>query len=901
MDSISPRNYLKKRAQEEIPPITFPYQKNRPLIDSFNYEEREITVKVNNNISPACILDQQLFTIALTSLCIFLKKYNDNNDITVGTFALVEKDIKLIPVCCNFSSVETIGKSHELINQVLCDIEKQVNTNKYGGNDVVDISSLFRVLLVPLGIKNSLLKGKTLSSDDLDNYTYDVNTRDLILYVSKEKNDVVIKIQYNTDLYYEDYIANLLDTFGLLVQTILNRCIYSGNSIAPTDCSELLLNDVSLLTNDRLQQIVYDWNKTEADYSKDKTIHQLFEEQVERTPNNIAVVFEDTQLTYRELNERSNQLARYIREQYEKQTQQDFKPDTLIALSLDRSLEMIISILGVLKAGGAYVPIDPAYPDERINYMLEDANVPVLIIQDKLREKFSNYKGKFLKLDSQWDEIAKQPKLNLISDITSRNLAYVIYTSGSTGKPKGVMIEHYSLLNIYFGWDKFYQLSKEKHNHLQMASFSFDVFCGDFLRALCSGGKLVMSPQEYLLEPNLLYSLIIEEKITCAEFVPVVLKNLVDYLEYKNLKLRLKILICGSDYWLLKDYQRFQKVCVSCTRLINSYGLTEATIDSIFFEKAFLNIKSIDHMRAVPIGRPITNTQTYILNRFLRLLPIGVSGELYIGGEGLARGYLNRPKLTRERFIENPFLSEEEREEKKKRGEETRLYQTGDLARYLSDGNIEFLGRIDDQVKIRGFRIELTEIESAISKIEGIKQVTVQAREKQTESGTNKYLVAYYIKEPLVQITSEVIISYLSQRLPDYMIPSAFVELESFPLTVNGKLDRKALPDPKFTDKESYVAPRNELEEQLCSIWQEVLGIEKVGISDDFFRIGGDSILSILLSSKMRKAGLHCSVKDIFEYRTIHNFFRYFKKNEMININKTIKLDKFEEIEEIDI
>jgi amino acid adenylation domain-containing protein len=486
-----------------------------------------------------------------------------------------------------------------------------------------------------------------------------------------------------------------------------------------------------------LEKLLIEWNDTRLEYPKDKTVYELFEEQVKKTPESIAVIYGDEQLTYRVLNERANQVAHYLRGI-------GVVPDTPVAVAFERSVEMIIGLLGVLKAGGAYVPLDSSYPPERLQFMLDDTNTPVLLTQFSLKKMFKTYPHTILTLDEDWPTIQKHLTTNLSSITFPYNLAYIIYTSGSTGKPKGVMVEHKNLTNIYFAWENQYNL-KEIKNYLQMANFSFDVFTGDWVRALCSGGKLILCPKDFLLFPEKLYHLIVSQQIEFAEFTPAVLMGLVEYLESRNFLLKdMKVLVCGSDQWLLDEYIRVRKVCSTITSIGNSYGLTETTIDSSYFKG---NLLKSANCRSVPIGHQIANTQFYLLDDYLNPVPLGVEGELYIGGDGLARGYLNRSSLTAERFIPNLFVIQQDVSESKN----LRLYRTGDLGRYLQDGNIEYIGRIDDQVKIRGYRIELGEIESVITTYNEIKQCIVLVRNHRVQSEqiveADKSLVAYYIKK----------------------------------------------------------------------------------------------------------------------------------------------------------
>ncbi|MGB3638287.1 MAG: amino acid adenylation domain-containing protein, partial [Rivularia sp. (in: cyanobacteria)] len=488
------------------------------------------------------------------------------------------------------------------------------------------------------------------------------------------------------------------------------------------------LSDLSLLTSKEQEQLLEEFNQNLYPIASDLCIHDLFQQQVISTPDDIAVVFGEQQLTYLQLEQKANQLAHKL-------AIMGVKPGVLVGICVERSLNMVIAPLAVLKAGGAYVPLDPAYPQERLSFMLEDAQVQVLLTQTKLLDILPAQSLQVLCLDADW-----QPVSVPLPTVNPSDLAYVIYTSGSTGKAKGVMVQHSSLVNAFFAWKEAYQLCSVR-SHLQMASFAFDVCTGDLIRALCSGGKLVLCPRDFLLEPQKLYHLMVTEKVDCAEFVPAVLRNLMQYLEQSGNRLDfMRLLICGSDSWYGSEYNKFRSFCGSQTRLINSFGVTEATIDSCYFETT----EDLSNHSLVPIGRPFVNIQLYILNSNLQPLPVGVPGELYIGGAGVAQGYLHRSELTTEKFIPHPFSNKQE----------AKLYKTGDLACWLEDGNIEFLGRIDYQTKIRGYRIELGEIEANLNQHPGVKANAVIA---QGDTLAEKILIAYVVQNPQYQGDSQKI------------------------------------------------------------------------------------------------------------------------------------------------
>jgi amino acid adenylation domain-containing protein len=659
---------------------------------------------------------------------------------------------------------------------------------------------------------------------------------DLDLIILEGENSLSASWRYNVDLFDVASIARMTDHFQVLLEGIVAN-------------PEQRLSEFSLLTEGERQQLLVSWNNTKTDYARDRCVHELFEAQAQQKPDFPAATYDGTQITYQKLNERANRIAHYLR-------RKGVGPETLVGIYMERSLDIITTVLGVLKAGGAYLPLDPTYPRERLAFMLEDSHARMVLTHRSLAEGLPANKVQVVNLETDQMIINQEDKANPVCVTSPESLLYVIYTSGSTGQAKGVMIKHSSLTNAYFAWEEAYQLLSLR-SHLQMASFSFDVFSGDFVRALCSGGKLVLCPRDFLMEPERLYSLMQKEQIDCAEFVPVVLRELIDYLEANQKRLDvMRVLICGSDSWYMKEYNRFTRLFGPQTRVINSYGVTEATIDSSYFESVDMESPP-DQL--VPIGRPFANVQLYVLDRNLEPTPIGVPGELHIGGAGLARGYLNRPELTAEKFIPNPFADKLEE----------RLYKTGDLARYLPDGNIELLGRMDFQVKIRGFRIEIGEIESVLGQHPAVRQNCVKAIEE--EPGTRRIVAYVALKHPSKPSVSDLR-SFLKEKLPDYMLPSAFVFMEEFPLMPNGKVDRNALPKPEteHISDQGYVAPRSETENKVAAIWQEVLKQEKVGVHHDFFGMGGHSLLATRVMSRINQLfGIQLPLRKFFEVTTI--------------------------------
>jgi amino acid adenylation domain-containing protein len=607
-----------------------------------------------------------------------------------------------------------------------------------------------------------------------------------------------------------------------------------------------------MLTAAEEHQLLVEFNDTAVDYPKDKTITDLFEEQASKTPEGIAVVFEEEQLSYKQLNERANQLAHYLRSR-------GVKEETLVPICIERSLEMIVGILGILKAGGAYVPIDPEYPQERIRYMLEDTAASIIITSKQSRSKLPASESiETIELDSDWSTANSQlpttnSRLSTPNSQLPTSLAYVIYTSGSTGKPKGVMIEHGNVVSLIKEVD--HVASTNKDVLLSTGSPSFDATTFEYWSMLLNGGQLVLCNENRLLDSKLLKEEIEKRNVTKMWFTSTWFNQLVE--TDINIFARLSTILVGGEK-LSEQHIKKLKQTYPPINIVNGYGPTENTTFSLTYK-----ITDVKEGRSIPIGRPLNNRHAYILNERQQLVPINTTGEICLGGAGLASGYLNSPELTEKKFIKNPFS----------KGKDSRLYRTGDLGKWLPDGNIEYLGRVDDQVKIRGYRVELGEIETMLGQCEGVAQGIVLAR--QDTSGT-KQLVGYVVAEGVFD--KEIIITKLKSKLPVYMVPVIWVELERLPLTANGKVDRKALPDPdssKLVTNE-YVAPRNEVEEKLAVVWQELLGVERVGVHDNFFELGGHSLLVMRLISAIRKeVNVELNIKDLFHFSTISDLSKY--------------------------
>lgn len=644
----------------------------------------------------------------------------------------------------------------------------------------------------------------------------------LTIAVGKETTGV---LEYSTDLFDKETIAHMVEHFRTLLEGIVAH-------------PDTLLTDLPLLTAEEHQQLLVEWNDTEVDHSHNACFHHLFEEQVEKSPDAVAVVFEEQTLTYRALNERANQLAHHL---------QGLGVDSPVAVGIcvQRSLDMMIGLLGILKAGGTYVPLDPVYPKERLAFILEDTQAQVLLTHQHLVQELPTDRVHVICLDADWDMIAQESTANPSSAATAQSLAYVIHTSGSTGKPKGVMIPQGALVNFLYSMREQIAIT-EQDVLLATTSLSFDIAGLELYLPLLVGARVVVAPQEMVVDAKQLAVAIDTCACSIMQMTPTAWRMLVETGWQGNQKLRI---LCGGEALSL---ELAHALLIRGESLVNLYGPTETTIWSTFHK-----VERTDN--AIPLGRPITNTQIYVLDATMQLVATGVPGELYIGGAGLARGYFNRPELTAERFVPHPFSKEPG----------ARLYRTGDLVRYRPHRTIEFLGRIDHQVKVHGFRIELGEVEAALRGHQAVRDAVVIVRE---DVPGDKRLIAYLViaRETVPSINS--LHDYLSSRLPEYMIPSVLMVLDTFPLTPNGKVDRKSLPAPDHHRPEldrDYVAPRRPVEELLADIWAQVLGVEQVGIHDKLFDLGGDSIRSVQITARTHLVGLSVTPKQLFQHQTI--------------------------------
>lgn len=591
---------------------------------------------------------------------------------------------------------------------------------------------------------------------------------------------------------------------------------------------------LSLLTAVEREKLLFEWNDNQTDYPKNQCIHQMFEAQVARTPEATALIFGEGRLTYRELNSRANRLANYLRKL-------GVRPETLIGICIERSVEMIVGVLGILKAGGAYVPLDPNYPKDRIRLMLEDSNALIVLAKEKTLADLNHHQSKIVCLDRDWNLIESESEENPFSKVAPENLAYVIYTSGSTGRPKGVAIEHRSTV-AFLNWALSVFTPEQLKGVLASTSVCFDLSVYEMFAPLASGGAIILV-ENVLHLPDAPAA----NEVTLINSVPSAMTEL---LRIKGVPASVKTVNLAGEP-LKPALVREIYALGTVEKVFDLYGPTEDTTYSTY---------TLRDEGAATIGRPISNTQAYILDKFLQPVPFGIPGELYLAGDGLARGYLNRPEMTAEKFIKNPFS----------KNPSARMYKTGDLARFLPNGEIEYLGRIDNQVKVRGFRIELGEIEASLAAHASVRESVVIARE---DAPGEKRLVAYLAANRNQTLKSNELREFLKQKLPDYMIPSAFVELEHMPLTPNGKIDKKSLPAPAanvFDAERVFVSHRDSLEQRLVKIWETILQVQPVGVSDDFFELGGHSLQAVRMFAEIEKTfNKNIPLATLFEAGTI--------------------------------
>ncbi|NOQ25399.1 MAG: amino acid adenylation domain-containing protein [Bacteroidales bacterium] len=829
--------YWLTKFEGEIPVLSLPMDYVRPLMQS--QEGATVNFILSKEETEGIRLfskenDLTLYMSLLSVFSILLSKLSGQDDIVVGTPIASRNHADLeniVGMFVNTLSIRNAVKGEETIRDFVSSLKQTVlgayENQNYQFEDLVGKISVERdtgrnpIFDVMFNLLNQAEYNGSINEDIDNSHKKGTSKFDLNLTAIEFENNISLSIEYSTRLFKEETLDRFINYFKQIVAQLTRK-------------SELKISAIDILTEDEKHQVLYEFNNTKADYPTDKTIHQLFEDQVEKTPENIALSLNGETVKYSELNAKVNQLAWKLREQ-------GVKNDSVVGLFVERSIEMVVGILGILKSGGAYLPIDTEYPKDRISYMFEDSKLQILLVNtdiSNLNLETEQYLIYDLRDESSYASNTSNP--DVIG--TPEDLVYIIYTSGSTGKPKGVMLKDKNMVNlIQFDYDK---TNLDFSSILQFSTISFDASAHEIFGALLSGGKLVLVDESTRLNVMGIFELMTKEQVKTV-FWPMSLIKLIfgDQTFVDQIPKCLRHLQTAGEKVIinesLRNYLKTNNVFIH-----NHYGPSETHVVT-----TLTIAPNEDHPEFPTIGKPISNTTAYILDKSLNLVPVGVKGELYFGGTQVGRGYFGKEELTREKFIESPFIKGE------------KIYQTGDIARWLPDGNIDFLGRVDHQVKIRGFRVELGEIESALLKYENIKEIVVLAREEKGD----KYLCAYIVSTE--EIDHEELRAYMSERLPDYMVPSYFVVLESFPQTANGKINSKALPKPEIKEGDDHVAPSAEIEEKVVEIWSEVLDIDKenISVNSDFFSLGGHSLKAIALLSKIEKEfSVRIAMKDFF-------------------------------------
>ena len=847
--------YWRRQLHNAPPLLELPTDRPRPALQTYRGASRSFDLPAELYRQIKALSRKEGATVYMTLLAAFqalLCRYTGQTDISVGTPIANRNRTEieeLIGFFVNTLVLRTDLTDEPTFRKLLVRV-RETTLAAYAHQDLpfemlvdelkltrdMSYSPLFQVMFVLQDavtrkpwLNAGGLSGLTLSSLDLDS---GVAKFDLVLEMVEQDDSLSGTFEYSTDLFDESTIDRMIGHLRTLLQSIAAN---PDQSVA----------SLPMLTEDDTH-LLDQWNET-AHSSPQACIHQLFEDQVSKTPESIAVTFQGHHLTYAALNERANRLAHYLRAK-------GVGPEVMVGLCMERSWEALVGLLGIMKAGGVYVPMDPEYPTDRLAFMLQDLaaatpdrDVPLLLTQKRLVEQLpQSSMAQVIHLDADWESIEREGSAdNPVSGVELQNLAYVIYTSGSTGTPKGALLAHRGLTNLIHYLSSLLEVTAES-SVLQFASLSFDASLPELFMALTTGARLVMASQETLGSVPDLLALLRSERITTVSLPPTLLR------------------ILPSDG--LPDLHAVISAGEACppevaTRwspgrlFVNGYGPTETTVGAACYRVQYLPEGTTN----VPIGRPMDNVRLYVVDRHLQRVPVGVPGELCIGGIGVARGYLNRPELTADKFVADPFHGDDS----------ARMYRSGDLVRYRADGNLEFMGRIDQQVKIHGFRIELGEVEAVLAQHPGVRQAVAMARE---DAPGVRRLVAYIVPEQDAAPSVTEMRGFAERILPVYMVPAAFVVLDQLPLMLNGKVDRRALPAPEGTRPDlqsTYVAPRNEQEEALARIWAEALGLDRVGIQDNFFELGGDSILSIQVIAHAGHAGIRLTPKQFFVHPTI--------------------------------
>lgn len=837
-------NYWKSIYQNSIPVLNLPFDHQRSSVRSFMGDtlQFEIPANITNRLKQLAKEEEAtLFMLLISAYGILLHKYSGQDDIVIGTPIAGRGHASVMKVIGMF--VNTLAlRFHLCAETQYLDYLKTVKEQTVAAYDNQDYP--LEELVEALGISHDRSRNPlfdtmfVLQNEDVEPFELDrmkirkyrmenpVSKFDMTMNCFEEERIIRIELEYCTDLFERTTMERLAEHYIEILHAITTNPVQK-------------LRNINMFTEQEKRQILYTFNHTEAKFEEEKTIPELFLEQVKKTPEDIAVMFGNQKLSYEEFNERACQLAVYLRKA-------GVVPGTIVSIMVERSLEMLVGIYGIMKAGGAYLPINPEYPEKRVLYHLEDSKSPIVLVTEKV-----SYIPTHIQVINIADtKIYEEKAEELPIEITSRDLAYIIYTSGSTGNPKGVMIEHRSLVNRLNWMQKKYGLTSQD-TILQKTTFTFDVSVWELFWWAIIGAKVYLPKPGVEKEPAKIMNIIREKNITVMHFVPSMFGAFLQYVKEVGLDtdgLKLRQIFTSGEALQVEQVQFFYELFEEVA-LANLYGPTEATIDVSYYDCS----KSMSK-ESIPIGKPIDNTQFYVAGKEQNLQPIGIPGELWIGGVGLARGYLNKSALTDEKFIQCPFMPRQ------------RVYKTGDLVRLRADGNIEFLGRIDFQVKIRGFRIELGEIENTLLHYSGVVAAVIVVKQDLSHSDN---LCAYFVANELLDIHQ--VRNYMLEQLPEYMVPSLFYQIDEMPLSPNGKVDRKALiarEDIRRNETE-YIAPQTKIQKKIAKVWENVLQLERVGIDDSYFEIGGDSIKAIKIVYMLEQQGLHLSIEDLIKCKTI--------------------------------
>ncbi len=868
-----------KEKLEGIPEVLeLPLDHMRPPIQTFNGASINFSVEKNIVEKLSAVNKKEGLTNFMSLLTVFqilLSKYSRQDDIVIGS-PIANRTHSKVENLIGFFVNTLIIRSQLNINNTIIDTLKQtraITLEAFNNSDVpfeyiVDAvqpersmshSPLFQVAFVYQNNTDDFLKLKGL---EIENYQFENTTAkyDITLYVKENKDKLLFTFEYNTDLFKKETINRLSNHFVKILEQVVST-------------PKMKLSNISLLLGNEYVELVKNINKTEVEFEKEKCIHNVFENIVNIQPDETAITYSEfegetlytNELSYNDLNIKANKLANYL-------AKNGITNESMVAVSTARSFDLIISVFAILKTGAAFLPIDPTYPEERIKYMLQDSGVSIVLTQSIFSGIYSKFNGKVIVLDDNFSQIENEPSNNLNIKTYPENLAYVIYTSGTTGKPKGTLLQHKGAVNLAQVQKKAFSVTSES-KIFQFASLSFDAFVWETLMALLNGASLNLASQEIITSGEDLVKAFIGLGITTVTLPPSVLSIIpADYSQNENLRKLKTIIVAGEKC----SSELTNKWAVN-RRFINAYGPTETTVCASMF------VCHPNCRISPPIGKAIDNFKLYILDRNLNPVPVGVPGELYISGVGLSRGYHNKPNLTAEKFIPNPFSEETG----------SRMYSTGDLVKYMHDGNIQFIGRIDSQIKLRGFRIEIGEIVSVLSRYPNINEVIVTVRE---DKPGIKQLVAYFTTNIEAKLDIAKLRAFIRKELPDYMVPSAYVTLEKFPLTLNKKIDYRALPKPSSGDKVNktkFVKPRNEIEKNIAKIGEDLLGIDQMGIYDNFFELGGHSLLATQFISRIKESfNKEISLRALFEKPTIAELAEIIASSEIDKEEESIDIEE---------